>query len=65
MREGEEEGRRVILERTQIAGQLQEMREQLRNEIHVREEAEKRAKQEVREGGREKIESVHSFITFK
>ena len=50
VREGEEEGRRVILERTQIAGQLQEMREQLRNEIQAREEAERRAKQEVREG---------------
>ena len=64
VREGEEEGRRVMLERTQIVGQLQEMREQLRNEIQVREEAERRAKQEVREGRRERL-SVHSFITLK
>ena len=56
VKEGEEEGRRVILERKQFAEQLQEMRKQLREEIQAREAAERRAKQEVRErgGGRER-----------
>ena len=53
VKEGEEEGRRVILERKQFAEQLQEMRKQLREEIQAREAAERRAKQEVRVGGRE------------
>ena len=47
VREGEEAGRKVREERTQLAGQLQEVREQLRSEAQTREEAEARAKQEV------------------
>lgn len=47
MKEGEEEGERGRAERAQFVAQLQEMREQLRTESQAREEAERRAKQEV------------------
>lgn len=47
MKEEQEEGERVRAERAQFVAQLQEMREQLRTESQAREEAERRAKQEV------------------
>lgn len=47
VKEGEEEGERGRAERAWFDAQLQEMREQLRTESQVREEAERRAKQEV------------------
>ena len=47
MREREEEERRIMAERAQFAGQLQEMMDQLRAETRAREEAERRAKEEV------------------
>lgn len=54
VKEGEEEGRRVIAEKTQLVGQLREMREQLRTEAETREAVEMRAKQEVMELREEK-----------
>ena len=47
LRRKEEEGERVRAERAQFVAQLQEMREQLRTESQAKEEAERRAKQEV------------------
>ena len=47
LRRKEEEGERVRAERAQFVAQLQEMREQLKTESQAREEAERRAKQEV------------------
>ena len=47
VREREEEGRRVVEERTRLAGELQEMMDRLTAETQAREAAEKRAKQEV------------------